>query len=126
MGRFWLGTGLLLVLFGLGLWTCTDMEQKHQPITQAMEQAAEKSLSGDMEAGVELARRAYALWEEGWHSTASVADHTPMDEIDGLFAQTLSYARAGDAANFAAGCARIARLVKAVGEAHGLNWWNLL
>ena len=126
MDRFLFGVVLLLGLLGLGLWTGFNMEGKHQPIAQNLEQAAQESLSGDLESGVALAKKALDRWEKGWHSTACAADHDHMDEIDGLFAQTMTYAQVRDTVQFAAGCARLARLVEAVGEAHRLNLWNLL
>ena len=73
-----------------------------------------------------LAKKAKELWDKQWHRSAVLADHTPMDEIDGLFAQVQSYARAGNRADFAAGCSRLSKLVEAIGEAHAPGWWNLL
>ena len=55
-----------------------------------------------------------------------MADHGPLEEIDSLFAQVQIYADTGKTADFAAYCTRLAKLVTAVGEAHGLTWQNLL
>lgn len=126
MGRAWLGVGLLVLFLVLGLWISFSMGGVHQQIAQKLEQAAEQGLSGDLEEGIALARQACSDWEKHWHGTASVADHAPMDEIDGLFAQLEIYGKAGQRADFAAFCSRLSRLVAAVGEAHGLSWWNLL
>lgn len=126
MGRFWLGIGLLVGLLALGLWVSTAMNGLHSPISQTLETAAQRCLAGDTEGGVSLSRQAQHSWQTHWRCTASVADHTPMEEIDGLFAQTEAYAKAGQWADFASHCARLAKLVEAVGEAHSLNWWNLL
>ena len=49
-----------------------------------------------------------------------------MEEIDGGFAQVKAYSQAGEPADFAAACAQTARRVEAMGQAHGLNWWNVL
>ena len=126
MGRLWLGIGLMMALLALGLWTASAMAELHGPISQTLEEAAAQSLSGDLEGGVMLARKAKARWEENWRRTAAVSDHTPMDEIDGLFAQVESYAAAGQALEFAAHCARLAQRIEAVGDAHKFTWWNLL
>ena len=126
MGRFWIGVGLLAVFLCLGLWVAKAMDNVHVPVTQLLEQAADEALGGDLETGIALADQAHAVWERHWRGTAAVADHAPMDEIDGLFAQVRSYARAGSVADFAAGCGRLSKLVEAIGEAHSPQWWNLL
>ncbi len=126
MGRFWLGVGLLLLFLALGIWVTYSMDTLHQPLSDTLQQAAEKSLSGDLEAGIALAQQARKIWEAHWHRSATFADHAPMDEIDGLFAQMEIYARAGKAVDFAAYCARLSNLIAAMGEAHSPNWWNLL
>ena len=126
MGRFWLGIGLLVLFLVLGLWVTHAMDGVHQTISQTLDEAAQQTLSGDLETGISLAQQAQNDWDSHWHGTASIADHAPMDEIDGLFAQLKVYGQTGQAADFAAYCARLAKLVTAVGEAHGLSWWNLL
>ena len=126
MGRFWIGVALLGVFLGLGLWVAEAMDSIHIPIAQKLEPAAQDTFAGDMESGVARADEAYREWERCWRGTAAVADHAPMDEIDGLFAQVQSYAQAGDGADFAAGCRRLSKLIEAIGEAHSPGWWNLL
>ena len=126
MRRFLLGVGLLLALLALGLWISFTLTQTHQSIAHTLEEAAVQTLSGDPDTGRALAQQAQQVWEAHWHSTASVADHAPMDEIDGLFSQLEIYAQAGQEADFAANCTRLSKLIDAVGEAHSLTWWNLL
>ena len=126
MGRFWLGVCLLAVLLVLGLWINLKMTNMQQSISQTLEKAADRTMEGDLSAGFALARQAKEAWEIHWRGTASVADHAPMDEIDGLFAQLAVYAKAGQSGDFAAVCNRLARLTDAIGEAHSLTWWNLL
>ena len=126
MGRFWLGIGLLVVFLVLGLWVGAAMGQLHETIAGELEQASTLAQQGDMDKAVELAQQAYSRWQQRWHGTASVADHAPMDEIDGLFAQLNSYAKTGQRIQFAAFCARLSSLISAIGEAHSLSWWNLL
>ena len=126
MGRFWVGVGLLAAFLGLGLWVAKAMDDVHVPVMVLLEQAADTALEGDLKAGAELAEQAHAVWERHWRGTAAVADHAPMDEIDGLFALVQDYARAGNAGDFAASCGRLSKLVEAIGEAHSPQWWNLL
>ena len=126
MGRFWLGISLLLLFLGLGLWTGSVAGQANEAISQTLAQAADTILSGDLETGKQLAQQARQDWENQWHSIATVADHSPMDEIDSLFGQMSVYAQAGQSTALAACCARLSRLIAAVGEAHSLTWWNLL
>lgn len=124
--RFWYGLGVLLVLLGLGLWTARGIENRQQPISKALEQAARAALEGDMERGAALVSRAKEAWEQTRGLTATAADHGPMEEIESLFAQIQIYAQAGQQADFSAYCTRLAQLVAAVGEAHKLSWQNLL
>lgn len=126
MGRFWLGIGILVLFLVLGLWVAHTMDDVHLAIGQMLDQAAEQSLDGDLEAGFLLAQQARSHWQAHWHGTASVADHAPMDEIDGLFAQLDAYRQSERPSDFAAYCARLSALIVAVGEAHSLTWWNLL
>lgn len=124
--RFWLGVGILTVFLALGLWVTKSMSNVHEPVAQALEQAAQAALDGDLQTGISLADTAKNTWQAHWNGTAAVADHEPMEQIDGLFAQLETYATAGESANFAAYCARLSQLIEAMGDAHDLNWWNLL
>ena len=124
--RFWYGLGILIFFLVLGLLTAWGMGAMHEPVTGQLEQAAQVALAGDMEQGALLAKKAQAGWEKHRDLTAAAADHGPMEEIDSLFSQVEVYARAEKTVEFAAYCTRLARLVEAVGEAHSLNWQNLL
>lgn len=126
MGRFLLGVGILVLFLALGLWVTYAMDNVHSEISQTLDAAAIQALSGDITEGIRLAQQAKGQWQTHWHGTAAVADHAPMDEIDGLFAQLEVYGQAGLSADFATYCARLSNLVSAVGEAHSLTWWNLL
>lgn len=124
--RFYLGLGILIVFLILGLTVAWAMDGVSQPAADMLEQAAEEVLAGNFEKGTALAQQARDLWRTGWKSVALAADHSPMDEIDGLFAQIDYFARAGKATELGACCARVAELVEAVADAHTLTWWNLL
>ena len=126
MSRFLLGVGLLLIFLSVGLWVANASAQTSEAIAQTLTLAADTALAGDLNTGKQLAQKARQDWDSQWHATASVADHAPMDEIDGLFGQLSAYEQANAATEFAACCARLSQLVTAIGEAHGLTWWNLL
>ena len=119
MSRFLIGLGLMGLLLSLGLYNAHAIEKSHEPIALTLEQAAR-------EADPRLLENARQAWDAHWHGTASVSDHAPMDEIDGLFAQLDAFREAELWGDFSACCLRISRLVEAMAEAHSLSWWNLL
>ena len=124
--RFWYGLGILTVFLTLGLWAAWGMENMQVPVTEKLEQAAQTALNGQLDGGAVLAEQAESIWQQRRTLTAALADHGPMEEIDSLFSQVRIYAQSDRPAEFAAYCSRIAKLIEAVGEAHGLNWQNLL
>lgn len=126
MKHFWLGVALLVLFFALGIWVSVVMDDVHTEISQTLDQAAQATLSGELEQGISLARQAKIAWEKNWRGTAAVADHSPMDEIDSLFSEMEVYAKTREEPHFAACCTQLSKLVLAVGEAHSLNWWNFL
>jgi hypothetical protein len=102
------------------------MNRTHTEISRELELAARWAMAGDWEEAAEAAEEAYENWQEKWHFSGAFADHEPMEEIDALFSQLLPYLAARDRVSFSAACRELARQVEAVGDAHGLNWWNLL
>ena len=126
MARFYLGISILLFFMLFGLWVGHALEDIHTEIADTLTLAADTAIAGDMEKAAALAATAKKKWENSWHSTASAADHEPMDEIDGLLSQLSVYARSHSPMDFAACCTRCSLLVQAISEAHSLTWWNLL
>ena len=126
MKRGWFGLGLLVFLLLGGLLATLYMGRTHREISRELEQAAAHALAGYWEEALEEARDAREDWEEGWHFSAAFADHEPMEEIDALFSQLEAYRATRDSVAFAAVCRQLARQVEAMGDAHSLNWWNLL
>lgn len=126
MARGWIGCGILAVFLALGLAVSWVMDQAHTPTETLLEQAAEKTLQGDFEEATKLGIQAKNRWEKQWNGTATVADHSPMDDVDALFGEMEIYARTGEAPHFAACCQELARRVQAVAEAHRFSWWNIL
>lgn len=124
--RFFWGVGVLVLFLVMGLLAMVWVDRANAPVVQDLEQAVWLAKTGALEQAEEFAARAKAQWKRCWKGFAVVADHSPMDEIDGLFGQMGFYAEAEDAVSFGACCARLAELVEAVADAHRLNWWNLL
>ena len=65
-------------------------------------------------------------WDTRFPFCATLADHEPKENINGMFAQLEVYAQCWDVESFAAACALLAEDVEAIGEAHRLSWWNIL
>ena len=126
MKRSWIGLILLLVLLAGGIAATWAMGQCHTPISRDLANAALAAVEGNWERGESLLLSARTAWGRSRHLTACFADHTPMEEIDALFAQVEVYAAVREETDFAAGCAALAGKVKAMGQAHGASWWNLL
>ena len=124
--RFYIGLGILIVFLVLGLVIAWAMGQVTQPTANMLEQAATEVVSGNYTKGAQLARQAQEQWETGWKPVALAADHSPMDEIDGLFAQIDYFVQTENTTELGACCARVAELVEAVADAHKLTWWNIL
>ena len=126
MKRSWIGLFLLLLLLAAALGATWGMERIHTPIARELEQAAELALEGDWERADALSTDADRRWQRWAHFRGCLADHTPMEEIDGLLAQLEVFRKAREDSDFAAACACAARKVEAMGQAHGLSWWNVL
>ena len=126
MRRSWIGFFMLLVLLAGALGVTWGMEKIHRPIARELEQAAGRALAGDWESADALSVDAGVRWERWTHFRGCFADHSPMEEVDAEFARLMAYSAAGEETEFAASCSALSKKVKAMGEAHGLSWWNVL
>ena len=126
MGRFWLGAGLLAALLALGLWTSGAMVRLHEDLAVDLDRAAQAAQSGDWQEARARALSAGGQWERQRRKAAALADHTPMEDIDALFAQAEVFGRQEETADFAAACAELSMRLRAMGDAHTPQWWNLL
>ena len=126
MRRIWLGIGILAAFLALGIWSSHSADKLHTPLAHNLEKAATTALSGDWETGISLAAQAKKQWDSQWNKSAVLADHTPMDEIDGLFARLDIFEKTQNKEAFAACCAQLAKLITAAAEAHSFTWWNIL
>ena len=126
MGRGWLGAGLLALCLVLGIVLSVAADKTCLPTEKLLEQAAEKTLTGDFEGGIALGEEAKQRWQTHWNAIAAVADHEPMDEVDALFAQMEVYVGAGEQPHFAACCQELARRIHSFADVHRFTWWNIL
>lgn len=126
MKRLWLGVVILAVLLTGGTVVTCSMNATHSQISHTLQQAADTAMAGDLNKAVELAADAKQQWERHWRFTAAFADHTPMDELDSLFAEMEIFAEARDMPHFAVCCASLAKAAQAMADSHNLSWWNLL
>ena len=126
MARGYIGAVVLIVFLVLGLVVSLAMNNAHAPASELLTQAADLSLAGNFDEAVPLAMEAKSRWEQAWNGTAVVADHSPMDDVDALFAEMVTYAQSGEAPHFAACCRELSQRVEAVFEAHCFSWWNVL
>lgn len=126
MARGWFGLGILIVFLLSGFVTGAAMDNAHTPTEKLLAQAAEKTLKGDFEEGVALASEAKSRWDKHWDATATVADHSPMEEVDALFAEMMIYAKTEEEPHFAACCRELSQRIQAFADAHRFSWWNIL
>ena len=126
MVRGWFGFAILVVFLILGFITAGVMDNAHVPTEKLLAQAAEKTLSGNFEEAVALGLEAKDRWDKHWNSTATVADHSPMDDVDALFAEMEIYAAAKEEPHFAACCKELSRRIQAMADAHRFSWRNVL
>lgn len=126
MKRFWIGISILAVLLVSGWLSQKGMVAVHRPIADDLEQAAQAALEEDWETALPLAAHAHARWKKYHHFTAAFADHNPMDDLDGLFAELEIFGYEREMPHFAAVCLHLHQLADSMAESHGINWWNLL
>ena len=126
MIRGWLGAGILVLFLVLGFVVSAVISNAQLPSCALLEEAVEKTLAGDFEKATELGMAAKSQWEKTWDGTAVVADHSPMEDVDALFAEMEIYAKTGEEPHFAACCKELAQRLQAVADAHKFSWWNVL
>ncbi len=126
MKRCWFGLGLLVVLLGVSLAVSWGMDAVHRPISEQLGQAAADVQGGNPERAQAEFRKAQTDWEKWAHFRGCFADHTPTEAVDQELAATRWAGALAQWPEFAAACARAAKMVEAIGAAHACNWWNLL
>lgn len=126
MRRPYLGIGILLTLLALSTGIWWGMEHVHNSIGDLLAQAQAAAEADDWQRAEELSQKAQVEWKRHHHFTAAFADHTPMDELDGLFAELNVFLENRESPHFEATCARLILLTQSMADSHGIQWWNVL
>lgn len=126
MKRTGIGVGLLIALLLAGIFSARWMERHHMPLAGLLSQAARAAMAEEWEQAHTLTSHAEQAWSGKRRVTAAFADHGPMEEIDGLFAELEVFYLAGEQVHFATTCRDLSRKLEAMGDAHSLRWWNIL
>ena len=120
------GIGILLALLILSIAIAAGMQKVHCQISDLLSQAAAAAEQDDWQQAGLLARQAEEQWRRHHSFTAAFADHTPMDELDGLFAEMMVFLENRESPHFASACARLSLLAQSMADSHGVQWWNVL
>lgn len=126
MSRFRIGIGLLIGLLILGIAVQIGTRRMQEPVAAALKRAQISAMAGDWENADAMAATAAQRWQDGWRRAAALADHEPMEDIDGMMAQLSVFAAGREEWEFAALCAELSRRVEAMADAHAFHWWNIL
>ena len=126
MIRSWLGIVLLVLLLLMGIFTGIATKAQHTKTEQILDAAIEKAIHEEAEEAIALGKQAHRRWQKQRNITAMIADHTPMEDVDALFAQMEIYAQTGEIPHFTACCKELAARIAAVAEAHQFNLINIL
>lgn len=120
------GIALLVILLLTGLLVSRYIGQQQERIAKTLEDSAWMALSDQWSDARQTAKDARQQWEKCWNLRSAFGDHTPMEDIDDLFARLTISAAAGERTDFARDCAALAGRIRAVGNAHRLSWQNVL
>lgn len=126
MNRIWIGILLLLLLLGTGIWITASFTGRQEEIANNLSLAGDAAQAGDWAAAEHYATQAQNAWNRQHRFASAITDHSPMEQIDGMFAQMEIFLQARQQAAFCACCAELEVMVQAVGESQSINWWNLL
>ena len=126
MKRFVIGTVLLILLLLGGILTARILHADFEPMVQELRQAAQEAGKGNWSHADRFYRLAHKKWQYSWKLTAVFTDHSPMEQIDGLFARLEVYRQARSAPSFRALCLQLAQEISELGEDHRPTWWNFL
>lgn len=120
--KFYLGLGLLVAALLGCLWIGQAVERSFDSVNQHIQAATTENLSD----GVAALKQGKKVWDKLKNGLASISNHAPMDEIDGLFAKAITYGEKGLGEDFLALCQQLKLSLQSLVSDHRLTWWNLL
>lgn len=126
MKRLIIGICVLSCLLILGISVSAVFHVAHNPTAQLLQEASESAQGGDWDTALQALHRAKSRWECYWQFTAAFADHSPMDEIDSLFAELEVRGKEKSRESFPALCVKLAALTQALADSHSFRWWTVL
>ena len=126
MKRSWFGLFLLLALLAVSLFASRKMVAIHEENAHALEEAARYAMKDNWAGAAYATAQAKYNWEKWDLLRSALADHTPGEEVDALFAALEIYGSVKDKVAFSALCRELSQKIHAIGDAHRLKVHNLL
>lgn len=126
MKRLWIGAAMLAVLLAAGIFSTVTMGRFHHSLSQRLESASQAALEEDWAQAQKILHQCHSRWLRYRNGIATGASHEPIEEIDSLYSQLNIYLQRRDSTGFAICCTTLRHRTAALGEAQGINWWNLL
>lgn len=120
------GIGILLGLLAFGIATSVGMRSIHRDIGRHLQLAQTAAAEEQWQTASAEVQQATSAWQRFHTFTAAFADHTPMDEMDGLFAELEVFLQNRESPHFEAVCGRLVLQAQAMADSHGIQWWNIL
>ena len=125
MSRFRIGLGLLILLFGICLFSQLRMAAIQKPIAEQVLKAEEYAAREDWLKAAVTAEAAKSAWVKHRTFVSALADHQPLEDIECLFAMLNTYAAQQDGTEFRAACQDLHRRILAVKAAQELDLLSL-
>ena len=126
MKRLAIGVGLLVIMLPLGIWVSGQFSAVYNPMAEFLEQAGAAAQGGNWDAAAEGLAQAKTLWGQWHHFSAAVADHEPLEEMEGIFGELERCLQLRSTAKFAILCRKLSALARAMAESQSISWWALL
>ena len=126
MKRPLLGFCILLALLLSSICIWWAMMDIHRDIAGLLTQAQTAAEAENWQQAEYFSSLAAKKWEHHHRFTASFADHTPMDELDSLFAELEVFLQNRESPHFESTCAQLILLAHAMADSHNISWWNVL
>ena len=126
MNRFWIGIGILVVLFALAVGLLFGSRAFFEDFSDNLEQAGASALAGNWADATQKAAKSRAQWEKYRHFWSAFTDHEPMEQMQELFLRLEIYRQKQLEVDFATVCSGLVQMAEAIDESHSLKWWSIL